>query len=210
MTFGKYHIPFKIHIKDISFKEDERLELGLLGKDNDPFFQEFQTRDEMNYYRKFFKYINTEDKLYSMGMKNFYEFNEMKSLDELFHILDNQDFRAIAIRIIPFEAFMVDVYRERLYDALKIEAKEPDIKYTPKNQKPEDVREFLKQSQEYIITQVFKEYNPTIFFDENIGKAVYDFSYRELELHNAYITRKTMTDNVANKWEASCIEGNKK
>lgn len=207
----KYHIPIKIHIKDINFRNDIELELGLLGKEGDPFFCEFEQLRMINYYKKYLKYINVEDKLFSNYTKNFLEYNEMKSIDEILHVLDKEELAYIISKIIPIESLMVNLYRNRLFEMLKLDVDDYNkINYKPKNIKPKDLQDYLEYTRGYIMTQVFKEYNPTIFFPENIGKSVEDFSFREIELHMCYITRKTKIDNMNNTWEAHCIEENQK
>ena len=55
----------------------------------------------------------------------------------------------------------------------------------------------------YLIAQMGIEYNGAVYFDENIGKSISSWSFRETKLHLAYLTIKSRKEDTSKKLEVS-------
>ena len=203
---NKYLFPISVNIKNIYTYNDESLEIGLLGDYNDELAYEYKMIKKRKYYKRYLKHINVEDELYNNLTKNFLQYHNLKNIEDIFSVLDESDVDYLISEIVIMESLVVSEFRRRLWKELKIDKKKPHIRYKPKNVKPPNISEYTSYTQGYIFTQTFKEFNPTIFFEENIGKSVNEWSLREIELHQCYITQKYRVDEVNNLWEASCID----
>jgi len=208
IRISRFVIPIKIHIGQIDSKIKEELEIGLIGKE-DEMSTEFERIKELDRAKRNFKYINIEDKLYNNFTQTFMEYHNIKYIDELLDALDSIDIYEFNKHIDEAINLMIKEFRDRLYNMLKLDEDEPKIAYKPKNEMPQDLKEYLNYTLGYIISQMGIEYNPTIFFDENIGRAIESWSLRETELHLSFLTMKNRTENLVEKWQGKIMQDNK-
>lgn len=198
---SNFKIPISIHIKDLKFSYTKEIEISGVGEDF-----EFEKLKLLNIFKQNLIFINTKDNLYDGFTKNFLEYYNLNNLEDLLLYLDEFDFNLFIEHIKPIINFMIATFRNRLYNMLKLDEKEPNIPYTDKHKKPKELEEFLKYTEGYIIAQSIIEYSPQPFFDENIGKGVNEYSWRELEFRLAYLTMKNKIESIENKWQMKIMQ----
>lgn len=196
-------VPINIHIKNIQLQKDTNLHIF---EDGDHLEYEYEKLRNIENFKWYLKFINVKDKLFEGFTKNFLEYNELESIDELLYIFDEMDFKELISHCITIINAMMEEFRERLYDMLKIKDKVPNIKLKEKYKMPENIKEYLKFTYGYTISQMAIEHNPTIFFPENKNKAIIEWSFREFELHLAYLTIKSRIESTEDRWQAKVSE----
>ena len=203
ITINDTLIPIYIHLKDINLQRDNNLHIF---EDGDPFEYEYTKLGDLKSYTWHLKFINTNDKLFDDLTKNFLEYHNLSSIDELLYIFDEIDLRELISHLMVIINSMMNEFRERLYNMLKIEEKVPKISLEEKYKMPENIKEYLQFTYGYTISQMAIEHNPTVFFPENKGKSIIEWSFREFELHLAYLTIKSRIESTEDRWQAKVSE----
>jgi len=199
-------IPIKVHISQISDYKDESLQIGLIEEVDNMGF-EFEKNKEFEIIRSNFKFINIKDRLYEDFTKNFLEYYEIDSTDELLEFLDESDIMIYTNHIFKIISAMKIIYIKRLHNSLGLDKEKPKIDYTSEHKMPSNIQDYLKYTETYMLSQSFIEFNSTPFFSENIGIAVEEFSWREIKLRLAYMTMKFSTEDTVNTWQAKVSQG---
>lgn len=208
-------IPIYVHIKDIKPYRKNELEIEVFESEN---LYAYKKLEELDSLKRNFVFINTKDNLYpdENGNKlriNFLDYYELDCIDDLLYKeeLDKEFFISLNNHIEKIKQIVFNEYVRRLKIIFKTEKKEPNLKlkkdFGLKNKAlEEEVKDYTSMDYNYIIAQLGIEHNPTVYFTENIGKAVIDWSSREFEYHMFYLTAKTKKENVSNKSHAKIQE----
>ena len=199
---GGYLIPILVDMKNIYPEQNNELKIGLIQEEDVMSF-EYDRVKVIDSFSKKLNHINVEDKLYDNFSKNFLEYYKLKKVRDLLYILDEADILTIISHINKIIPIMINEFRKRLYESLKLDEKEPYIDYKDKNPMPDNIKDYLIYTDFYILCQAIIEYNPTPFFKENIGKSIDEWSLREYETHMAYLTAKNKFETIQHKWFAS-------
>lgn len=204
IEISNFKIPVYAHIKNIHFNYADEIKIG----DNYDDY-EFEFLKRIKVAKINFHHINITDKLFDGFTKNFLEYYELNNLHELLEYLDESDIMEFNLHFKKINTFLMNTFRNRLYNMLKLDEKEPEIPYKDKHKKPKDLEDFLRYTEGYIIAQSIIEYSPQPFFDENIGKGVNEYSWRELEFRLAYLTMKNKCESLEHKWQMKIMDDNK-
>lgn len=196
-------IPILIKIGDIKFMRNNDLDIGF---DGDPMELQFNKIKELENYKWYLKFINNTDPLYEGYTKTFTEYYELNSTYDLLTILDRNDIEELISHISVYINICIEEFTDRLYDMLKIKDEKPEISYTKKYEMKPNIKDYVTYTQGYIIAQMGMEYNPTAFFPENKGKSILEWSYREFELHMAYLTIKSKIESTQDEYQAHINE----
>ena len=139
IQLSSFKIPILIHINKITFQRDIELDINI----DTEMSYEYKKLKELENYKWYFRFINIEDKIFDNFSKTFLEYYNLETLDELLYILDEIDFNELVSHINPLINFVVDLYRERLYNMLKIDEKEPNIHLKDKYPMDKEIKEYL-------------------------------------------------------------------
>lgn len=192
------NIPIDVHIKDIQPKGCDEIEIGVFQSDMD---YEYVKLKEIEEIKRNFKFINVKDKLYNNFSKNFLEYNNMEDIEELIYMgYDEGFFNDLNNHIDEIKRIVLNEYTRRLNIMFELNIEPPVINIKDRNI-PQQINEYMKKDINYLIGQMGIEYNGTIYFDENIGKGISDWSFRELKLHLAYLTIKNRKEETSKKLE---------
>jgi len=195
-------IPINIDIADIKFLRNRELNIVI----EDEMYYNHKKFKDLDSYRWHFKFINIKDKLFDGFSKNFLDYNGLESLEDLFLIFDEIDLRKLIDHISDKIIILLEEFRRRLGIMLKLEVKTPNINLKKSHDMPQNIKDYLTYPYGYAQLQMAIEYNPTIFFPENIGKSILDWSLREIELHMSYLTLKNRIETVEDKYQAKVSE----
>jgi len=200
----KYIIPVKLKIENIIIPYES--ELNVEYCDDEYLSFEFERFKEIKKASENLIHINNNDKLYNNFKQTFTQYHNLKDVYDILDIFDIKDLYEFNKSIFEKIPFMLKVFRDRLYNSLKLDIKEPEIGYKPKNDKPKDLKEYLQYTENYIFLQSIIEYSPSPFFQENISKAPNMWSLREYETRLAYMTAKNRFESVENSWQLKSME----
>ncbi len=204
LKLGRYIIPIKIHIANIKFPNNSTLELSL--EDDEYMGFEFGRFKEINNAKENLIHINTSDKLFNNFKCNFLEYHNLKEVDEVLEYLDIFDLSEFNKSIHEKIPFMVETFRKRLYNSLKLDIKPPAISYKPDKEKPQNIKDYLQYTNNYIFLQSLIEFSSNPFFNENNGKTPDLWSLREYETRMAYITAKNRFESTENLWQLASMK----
>ena len=198
-------IPLNLSIDRIYYDFDESLDFEIFQDNNLEF--ESEKLVEIKVLKRNFNFIETEEKLYDNFTKNFLEHNELESVDDLLFILNELELNRLNNYIDRYKVILKKEYDRRLNLLFRLQQKEPTINLKDKFPKPDkDIKDFTLRDRSYMLMQLATEYNPTPIFPENKNKTIDEWSFRETELHLAYLTCKTRIENVESKFQAKCQE----
>jgi len=205
------NIPLKVHVNKIKNAEKYQLpdfdvvkidtENNVVDKTNIFFYGKFQ---KLFHYKKMaeeiyefidYENMNFVDYLlwFPRDKENFVDFilnSEMCTVFELHNIYHE---------IIVLIKMVKEQFLKKLFDLVEIEKKYPEIKLV-KNEFT-DTKTYKKYKDDmYMNTNMsvlncFLEHNGEIFFEENIGKAANEYSWREYELRKIYKQKKQLFEN---------------
>lgn len=203
INLSGFDIPLYIHISKIKFETNSELPISI---HKGVYEFQYTKLKEINNNKWYLKFIDTESKIYNNFTENFLEYNNLENVYELLDIFDELDFNEYMEHLNIIINFMVEEYIFRLHNMLKIDMEVPKIRLKDKNPMPENLKEYLTYTSGYIVSQMGLEFQPTIYFPENIGKSVIEWSFRELELHMAYLTIKSRFESTEDRWQAKVSE----
>lgn len=210
VELGNFDIPIYVHIKDITINYDRKFENGIIGNPYlDKYGYMYDHLEKINNLKKYFKFINTEDRIfYERGKyKNFLEYNNLNHVDELLDCLSLRQINILAIEIQKAVSWTIDKFIKELYLSLNLEEEiPPSGVYNDPDKMPEDLSNFLKYSLDYIEGQIGIEFTAYPIFSENFGKAMSDWSFREWEYRKAYITAKNKKESASEGYKANKME----
>ena len=226
LVLGAIDVPIRVHIKDI------REELGsdilfnsehIEYEDENGEFKSFTIGEPSKYetirklnndkesLRGYFKFIDKEVKIFDCGDKTFMEYYNIDSLEELFEILDRSDFQTIKDKCDEMIKYIIDEFYKNIKLFLNNDVKCPTINTKPNNDVVlKQVTEYSNKPLGYLISQIGVEYPANIFFKENEGKAISEWSFREIQLQVLYISEKNRVDGLLEKWKAKKNEDSEK
>jgi len=214
IRIGEFLIPILVHIKDIPYViKDTSVDVDLSYR-VDPLEFEYNMLREIDIFRGNLKFINIEDKLFpdDAGNRlslNFLERHNLKSLDQVMESLNIIELKKLNVHINKIIPKVIKNFDTALDEMLNLEKEPPDLK-VKKSPEYESVsktaKDYLEYPVDYIFFQMGIEYNPTPFFPENLGKCVYDWSYREIRLHLSYLSIKTRIEKVSNDIQSKVQE----
>lgn len=203
LTLSNIKIPISIHIKDISLRHTQTLDI--LEDDYD-----INRAEEIELIKSKLNFINCNLKCFNSFEETFLEFYGLDKIEDILYFLDERDMVKYSIHISEIINLMIGTYRERLYSSLKLDEESPVIHYKDDDNKPKNLKEYLKFTDTYILAQSFIEFTGTPFFSENIGKGVDEYSWREIEFRMAYLTMKNKCESLEHKWQMFKMEERQK
>lgn len=204
LEINSFKIPIYAHIKNIRTKYVDEI---TIGENYDDF--EFKRLRQVNISKLNFIHINIKDKIFNGFTQTFLEYYNLKSTDDLLYYFDEMDIQEFNNHFKNINSFLMTTYRDRLYNMFKLDEKEPDIRYKDKDDKPKELKDYLQYTYGYIIAQSVMEYTAQPFFEENIGRAVNEFSWREIELRLSYLTMKNKCEGLEHKWQMKKLDDKK-
>lgn len=204
LEINSFKIPIYAHIKNIRTKYIDEISIG----DNYDDF-EFKRLRQISISKLNFIHINTKDKIFNGFTQTFLEHYSLNEVEDLLYYFDEMDLKEFNEHFKKINSFLMITYRNRLYNMLKLDETEPEIGYKEKNDKPKELKEYLKYTYGYIIAQSVMEYTSQPFFEENIGRAVNEFSWREIEFRLSYLTMKNKCEALEHKWQMKKLDDKK-
>lgn len=204
IKLNKYIIPVKLKIENIKMPKYSELDISYIEDEYLGF--EFRQNKEIQAMRDSLIHINTEDKLFNNFKQTFLQYHNLKSIDEVLEYLDIADMYAFNKSISSKIPFMIKIFRDRLYNSLKLDIEPPRIDYKSKHEKPENIKEYLQYTENYIFLQSLIEYSSEPFFSENLNKTPDEWSLREYETRMAYLTAKNRFDSTENLWQMKSMD----
>jgi hypothetical protein len=201
---GRYVIPIKVKIENITYMPTQRLDASL--QDDDDMGFEFQRNEELKMAKINLVHINVEDKLYANFTKNFLEYHELDSVEQVLDYIDYMDLYKLNNTINKTIPVMIKIFRDRLYNSLKLDIDPPQISYKPDKEQPPHIKEYLQFTENYIFLQSLIEFSPSPLYYENEGRTPDRWSMREYETRMAYITAKNRFESTENLWQLSSMK----
>ena len=189
-------IPLDLNIDKVFYGIEEVLDLEVF-EDN----YLCEKTYEIEQLSRNFNFIDVETKLYENRTKNFLEYNELESVDELLFKLDEFKLKKLNNYIDKYKLILQRICRRRLDELFRLKQKEPKITLKnkfPKLDNEDEISKFTVRDRTFMLAQLSIEYNPTPIFPENKNKTMQEWSFREKEYHMAYISSKTRIENVEN------------
>jgi len=208
----EYNIPLLIHIKDIDDYREEIIpyKIDILRKDfrinklENPFHDElleYNILESMDYYLKFIdnrKIFKNED-----GKR--VSFLETLNCD-IKDVIDESIFMALRDEILYYVNYVKIKFIEKCKELLEYQRNFPK-QYTPKDNKlPEDVKENIRYPLGMTMMQGDIEYPSNVIFEENIGKCVTRYSWRETQLKAMYLHMKNSIEGFLNTYQSWKME----
>ena len=204
LKLNRYIIPIKLKIENIKLLKYSELDLSYIQDEYLGF--EFERYKEIKLMTDNLVHINTEDKLFNNFKQTFLQYHNLKSIDEVLEYLDIADMYSFNKSISSKIPFMIKIFRERLYNSLKLDIEPPHIKYEPKKDKPQNIKDYLQFTENYIFLQSLIEFSPQPFFSENNNKTPDEWSMREYETRLAYLTAKNRFESTENLWQMKSMD----
>ncbi len=206
VSIGRYIVPLKVHIKDINEQHTKRISnrrygetLDLTQDHFDKAYEEIEKDYKIQYYLKF---INTEDVLFP-NSRTFLTHNYFNTIEDFLNIIGYTELQELINEI---EEIMKDIISE-FFDKAKVflggEKLMPSI-YLKEDKDAlwDKIVEYINRPQGYLISQLAIEFSGNIIFSENIGKAISEWSFREIQLQLMYISEKHKIDSILEKYKA--------
>lgn len=215
------YLPLNVHIKDlvqplinvehieeepIVLDEENNIKVSNVSHNN---FK--RIREQIQSYksiRSYFKFIDTNIKLFENGQKSFMEYYDIDDLEELFERIDDNGFsKLIAICDRLIKKIIEEFYTE-LIDVFYNGEKEPNFQRTKEENDPmlSQLMNYSAKPKGYLLAQIGVEFPANVFFKENIGKSISEWSWREVEFQIQYIGAKNNLDNMMEKYKTYSME----
>lgn len=195
-------IPIDLNIKNVYYNFEETLDFEVFDVDYN-----CEKSNEIKMITRNFNFIDTTTKLYDNQSKNFLEYYELESVDDLLFIIDEIDIGKLNAYIEKYKGILQREYIRRLNKLFRLNQTKPTINLKNKLPEPDDdIKAFTVRDRTFMLMQLSNEYNPTPRFEENKDKTMNEWSFRETELHLAYLTSKTRIESLENEYSAKCQE----
>lgn len=207
-------LPLKVDISDIQIKESKvrflkaKKENNTLMVDmtNSPYKHEYEYVKFKSEILEYLDYVDCESKLFDKSKHNLLEHLELTSkaqlLDFLIEVVEVPMSSFIELRneIEGYKSVLMGNFMERLKEFMAYNDNLPTWKPDTKGINPSNYDTSFTQT--YIKTQSIVEYGSgIIFFKENIGKSLSEFSWRELQLRLMFLNRKSQVDSEQNRMQ---------
>jgi len=207
---GRFLIPIDIHIKDVTTNYDNVIKEGIVGDIYyDEFGSEYEFLQEKENFRKYLKFINIRDEMFDYGTKTFLQWMNMKSIEEIFDCLDRIDLIQLSSHIQEKINIVIDEFRTNLASMLELDKVLPSSgEYHGKQDMPNDLIKYLNYPIDYILAQAGIEFQTTPFFPENIGRAISEWSFREIEYRLSFLTIKNKKESAKSNFQMNKMDEN--
>ena len=210
------YIPLKIHIKDIKdysgrveHREDKPviLENKLRVYKETPNFSFARIRQDIenkNALKEYFKFIDTEIKIFEGGELNFLEYYGLNKVEGLLYMLEEEDYHTIITTCNEIIEEIKNEFNEALDRFLFNGETKPKVPTKNKNIDAilSAITKYSNKPTSYLVSQLGVEYEANVFFEENIGKAISDWSFREVELQIRYLVEKNVVDGLFESYKS--------
>ena len=219
LKIGDLNIPLLIHIKDIRENEGSPKvfeEEVIKYVDDDGRHMEIHSNESTVYdvirnhiklkesFRNYARFIDVNIPLFNGGRECFLEYYELDSLDDLLEILSESDMQKLInkcdeIVVAIMEEFFINI-KAFLTNGTSVPVIR--LKASKFDADMDAISKYSDKPSGYLIAQIGVEFAMNIFFEENIGKAISQWSLRELQLQALYITEKNIMEGLTDKWKA--------
>jgi hypothetical protein len=213
MTIGVYDIPIKIHIKDIPSKDTSfplyyNNEVNIEGSDSILLTHKPSKYDrvrndiaKIEVCKIYLKFIDTEIQLFNG--KNFLEFYGLDCVEDLLEELSSYELQKLIDICDEIMRNIINEFYDNMFEFLDKKEDIPKIHLDDKSDSLfDEIVKYSSKGKGYLIAQIGIEFPANVFFQENVGKAISEWSFRELELQCAYMNEKNTIDGLMNKYQA--------
>lgn len=226
LKIGDINIPLLVHIRDI--KENEGVAktskseaIKYVDKkgshielyEEEP--SEYETIREHLELKKSFKryesFIDVDIPIFEFGTMAFLEYYQLDHLSELLEIFDRVDLQKLIDKCESMASEIMTEFFINIKDFLCNKEIAPTINIKSINDvNLRDIEKYANKPAGYLISQIGVEFPANVFFQENMGKAISEWSLRELQLQALYISEKNIVEGLFEKWKSKQNEENEK
>lgn len=220
-------IPLKIHIKDI---KDERGIEKAFGSDEFEYYDENNDKFKiimnephskykvirekilyLNNLKKYLRFIDTDIKIFDHGESNFYEYYNMDDVNELLQILSYNELKRITDKCDEMATNIIAEFFVNVKAFLNNDDICPTIDLDDKPDKLlNEITKFANKPKGYLVSQLSVEFPANPIFEENYGKAISEWSFREIQLQIIYLSEKNKLDSLYERYKSKQYEDSKK
>jgi hypothetical protein len=219
-------LPIKIDIADI--KDDGQIFIDdfiisdivttkenvkyMLDKTETPFINAYKFDKIKDIIRKIWKFVDkdleTSIENNIINLLNIQTYDDFEFFMLRFDLISYEDIKRIIDIIIYYEANIKYRFIEEAKNLLELDKEYPNIPL-----KKDEFSSFIEKYNEYYkynytmtSLQSVSEYPMDIWFPENVGKAYFDWSWREQEMKRMYVTAKHIKDGFKDTVKAKAME----
>lgn len=222
-TSKGFSIPLLIDIKNIlsDYSKSQSIQINIDITNEEKLYHDtatpFLKQKNLTYYIELIKII------YQNIDKTLYENNEQTFMESL-GICNEEDFIYLILssdtlntyeqivnllqKIYYYQEIIKNLFIEYLIEYFKLDEDYPTIslKENKMSMLIKTYEKFLDYNKNILDAQISMDYNNSILFEENYGKSMFSWSWREWEYKRLYITSKTKKEGFMKSLESKAYE----